>query len=165
MNANAPQAPANTTDVDVDIDEALGIPKASPRAAADAGVDLDESRPQADDEVKLPTGAVLLEGAETYAGAAVRWPLRFPVKLTVKSASGVVAEEKIDAITMHRLTAADMDAALNSGRDSQKVLIQRSTRLPMTRVGKVYEKMDGADIAALAEIVNFLLQGGRKTGR
>lgn len=151
--------------IELDLDETAGAAGATPRGATDPGVDLDESRPEADDAVKLPTGAVLLEGAENYAGAAVRWPLRFPVKLTVKNSSGTVAAETIDAVIMHRLTAADMDAALNSGRDSQKVLIQRSTRLPMTRVGKVYEKMDGADIAALAEIVNFLLQGGRKTGR
>lgn len=153
------------SDIELDLDETTGAAGAAPRDVIDPGVDLDESRPEADDGAKLPTGAVLLEGAETYAGAAVRWPLRFPVRLTIKNAGGTVAAETIDAVTMHRLTAADMDAALNSGRDSQKVLIQRSTRLPMTRVAKVYEKMDGADIAALAEIVNFLLQGGRKTGR
>lgn len=158
MTEAAPQA------IDVDLDETAGA-GAEAAPARDDRVDVDESAAGTDDEVKLPKGAVLLDGAETVGGAAVRWALRFPVKLTVKNGSGVVTEEKITTLTMHRLTAADMDASMNSGRDNMKVLIQRSSRLPVTRAGKVYEKMDGFDIAALATIVNFLLEGGRKTGR
>lgn len=158
MNEAAPQP------IELDLDETAEAGAAAPAPARDDSVDVDEATDAGEDEVKLPKGAVKLDGAATIGGAAYRWDLRFPVALTVKNASGIVKQETITSLTMHRLTADDMTASMNSGRDNMKVLILRSTRLPVTRAGKVYEKLDGADIAALAQIVSFLLEPGRKTG-
>jgi hypothetical protein len=163
MSDNAPLS----VEAEADIDETAGAAPAAAVAAADTGpkVDVDEAN-EAGEPEELPPGTERLSGSATLGGAAFRYRLQFPVKLTIKNGSGLVREEVTEVLTLHRLTAQDMDAMLNSGKDNMKVLVLRSARLPVTRANKMWEKMDGADIAALLHIANgFLLGNGRKTGR
>ena len=164
MSDNAPLS----VEAEVDVDETSGAAQAAALATrADTGVkvDVDEAN-EAGEAEELPPGTERLAGAATLGGAAFRYKLQFPVKMTIKNSAGLVREEVTDVLTLHRLTAQDMDAMLNSGKDNMKVLVLRSARLPVTRANKIWDKMDGADIAALLHIANsFLLGNGRKTGR
>jgi hypothetical protein len=93
-------------------------------------------------------------------------PLLYPVTLKYRNSAGdVMKEEVFDSMHLRRLNGADLKAVSAAGASSSQVAIARSARVNEGKFGKLFEMMDGEDIAAAGEIVNFFLTSGRKTGR
>ena len=101
------------------------------------------------------------------ADGSVLLPLLYPVTLRFKKgSSGEVREEQFDELVMHRLTGADMRAITSGSAGTVIVIgIARSARINEGKMSALFDKMDGADANAAAQVVSFFLGSGRPTGR
>lgn len=123
-----------------------------------------------DDAVVLQDGAgaeELPKHAIRNADGSVLLPLLYPVTLRFKKgSSGEVREEQFDELVMHRLTGADMRAITSGSAGTVIVIgIARSARINEGKMSALFDKMDGADANAAAQVVSFFLGSGRPTGR
>ena len=133
--------------------------------------------PDPADAVETDDAVVVLQdgaGAEELPKQAVRnpdgsvtLPLLFPVTLRFKKgSSGDVREEQFDELLMHRLTGADMRAITAGSAGTMIVIgIARAARINEGKMSALFDKMDGADANAAAQVVSFFLGSGRPTGR
>lgn len=141
-----------STVIDLD-DEATPAPAEQP--AEPGVVDL----PDDEGAVRLPPNATLLEGG------MVRLVLGHPVTLGFRK-GGEVREETFDVFLLRRLNGQMMNAVMAAKDGSQaKVMAQHSTGISPLKFNAVWDRMDGSDISALADVMGFFLQPGRPTGR
>lgn len=126
-------------------------------ASDDGVVTLDDAAP-AD---KLPQGAVRQgDGSVVYA-------LLHPVTLRYRgTAGGAVTEETLDRLHLHRLNGRDMRAVM-AAKDDAAVMVAcaRAARMNEARWAAWFDRMDGADAAAIGTVVAGFLERGRPTGR
>jgi hypothetical protein len=112
-----------------------------------------------DDGEGLPAHAVQQDDG------SVLLPLLHPVSLKF-SKGGQVREERIEQLVLHRLTGADMRALSNTGKDRvESMAIARSARMPAIKLDPIYDRMDGADVAAAGRVIAHFLGAGRTAGR
>ncbi len=144
----------------VDLDEPLA---AAAAAAAPAPADTDvvempEREAEPSDAPRLPRQAIEM------ADGRVRLPLRYPVTLRLRQGGQERSEEFVELL-MHRLTGADIRAITAAGDAAGAVSLGRSARIPHAKAQALYDRMDGADIMAVVEVLGFFLPAGRPTGR
>lgn len=150
MNGDAPG-----TALSIDIDEGAG----------DMPVDRPTLDPSVVDEDGDVAGGLPVRAIRNGNGT-VTLPLRFPVPISIRSASGEVRAEKYEQLTFHRLNGADMRAVQATSKETAPVVMfARSTRTKMPIMSVLYDKMDGADIADASTIVESFFGSGRTTGR
>lgn len=113
-----------------------------------------------DDEDPLPKHAV------PQPDGSVRLLLLHPVVLRWKRPnSDEIREERYDELHLHRLTGKDLMAVMAAGKGAMSVVcIGRSTRIPQARMNELFERMDGSDASAAAQVAMSFLAPGRKTG-
>ena len=136
-------------DVVVEWEEDAGAPASSRADAPDEG----------DSAPGLPAHARLL------ADGTVRLPLRFPAVLRTRNAERQVREERFEALTLRRLTGADMRAiSAAEAEDRRAVAIGRSAQIPPGAAQRLFDAMDAADIRDAAEVLSFFLTNGVASG-
>ncbi len=153
-------------EVAVDLDEDAGGGTAAPAVVdEDAAVQAGATLPAdvVDEDVnpldKLPPRAV------TNADGSVTLPLLYPRELQVRKL-GKVRTDSFDTLTFHRLTGADQRAIAAASDEMMSVVaFSRSTRLSQAVMNALFDKMDGADIAAGGQVLNSFFATGRTTGR
>lgn len=130
-------------------------------AAGGAAVDQDVVDIEADDGQGLPKHAVVQQDG------SVLLPLMAPVTLRFrKGAAGEVREEAFAELHMHRLLGADMRAISAASKEAQaSVALARSARMPEAKFSALFDRMDAADVAAAARVLDHFLGSGPKTGR
>ena len=107
----------------------------------------------------LPDGAVLNEDG------TVTLTLKHPRTLKVRS-GGQVRDKDYGTLTFHRMTGADMRAVSAASKDSSVIVaFARSTRIQQVVMNALFDIMDGADIQAAGEVIEYFFGNGRKTGR
>jgi hypothetical protein len=109
----------------------------------------------------LPRGAVRQDDGSVIYTLRHRCVLKYR-----RPSDGVVREEPITALHLHRLTGADMRAIAAAKDDATVVVaIARSARMNEARMALIFDRMDGEDAAAAGEVVSGSLGTGRTTGR
>ena len=133
----------------------LGEPAVSAAAADDGVVNV------ADGSERLPGNATL------QANGSVELVLDYPVVLRTRDPkSGSITEERWEKFVMHRFTGADMRAIQAASNETRgQVAIARSAKIADQLARHVWDRMDGADIAAASEVAAYFLESGRRTGR
>ncbi|HWJ72410.1 MAG TPA: phage tail assembly protein [Kaistia sp.] len=104
--------------------------------------------------------------ARRNGNGSITLPLRYPVTLTIKSATNGTRDETYAELTFHRLTGADlraMDAA--SAQSKQVVFLARSTRIREAVMNVLFDKMDGGDLLDAGNVVGSFFPSGPKAGR
>ncbi|WP_152979827.1 hypothetical protein [Mesorhizobium sp. 1M-11] len=134
----------------VDEDAAVAVRPALPADVVDEDVDpLD----------KLPPRAI------PNADGSVTLPLLYPKELQIRKL-GKIRTDRFDSLTFHRLTGADQRAIAATSEETMSVVaFARSTRLSQAVMNALFDKMDGADIAAGGQVLNSFFATGRTTGR
>ncbi len=137
------------------IDTAVNEDALLPGRAVDANV-VDEDVNPLD---KLPPHD------RTNSDGSVTLPLLYPRELLIRKA-GVTRTDRYTELTFHRLNGADQRAIASSSEDMMTVIaFSRSTRISQAVMNALFDKMDGADIAAAGLVLNSFFATGRKTGR
>jgi hypothetical protein len=131
--------------------------------------DEDEARPTSTDTIELveddDTAAQLPKAARLQSDGSVALKLRYPVKLVWKKGD-TVTTDVFETLTLHRLTGGDMRKLGGlKGVEATVMVLSCSTRIPLSRMNLVFDRMDGADIGAVSEVVGFLSGSSRKTGQ
>lgn len=145
--------------VDLDEDNAAGVVDEDGRIAAAAELPADVVDEDVDPLDRLPAHAV------TNADGTVTLPLKFPVELQIRK-DGKIRVDRYAELTFHRLTGADFRAVNAVSDDLQSVVaFGRSTRKNQAVMNALYDRMDGADIAAAGQVLNSFFATGRRTGR
>ena len=139
----------------IDLDEPTA---AAAAAAAPAEPDVVELPEDEGETPRLPRQAVVLPDGR------VRLPLAVPVTLKLRQA-GVTREERFTELLFHRLTGVDMRAMMSGGEKASIIAFARATRISQAKFDALFDRMDGADIAAAIQVLDFFLGGGRATGR
>jgi len=126
-------------------------------AGADATDDIIDEDAKADS--KLP------KRARPNANGSVTLPLFEKVTLTTKK-DGNVRERVFTELVFHRFNGADLRAIqATSDAKASIVTFSRSTRISEMVMDKLFDKMDGVDIADGGRIIETFLTSGPKTGR
>lgn len=149
--------------VDLDEDSAQGpaatiVDEDAPVRAGEAAADdvVDEDVNPLD---RLPPNAV------TNQDGSVTLTLLYPRELQIRKL-GKIRTDKYDKLTFHRLTGADQRAIAATSEEMMSVVaFARSTRISQAVMNALFDKMDGADIAAGGQVLNSFFATGRKTGR
>lgn len=112
-------------------------------------------------------GAALPKNATLQDDGSVLVTFKRPVTLRFRSTqSGDVREEAVAQLLLHRLTGADMNAISAASAEARASMsFARSARMPPAKMKLLYEKMDGADVMAIAAVIGFFLDNGATTGR
>lgn len=150
-----------TVDLDGEDHTATGAGTTGELVLDDAGNQAKEKIVNEDDDPAgaLPAGAVLNDdGSVTY-------PMRHPRTLKIRS-GGQVREDRYEKLTFHRMNGADMRAVSAASKESSIVVaFSRSTRIKQVVMNALFDLMDGVDIQAAGEIIEYFFGSGRKTGR
>ncbi|QXZ71871.1 hypothetical protein [Agrobacterium sp. S7/73] len=149
-------------------------------------VDLDEDAPN--DDVVSKTETVINEDAGTLvdddiidedasadsklpkrarpnANGSVTLPLFEKVTLTTRK-DGKVRDRVFTELVFHRFNGADLRAIqATSDAKASVVMFSRSTRISEMVMDKLFDKMDGVDVADGHRIVMSFLTSGTKTGQ
>ena len=128
---------------------------------------LDDKAPEPELETVAEGGDGLPAAARLRADGSVELPLRYPVTLRYRDgASGDVREEVYESLAFGRLTGADMRAiSAADGAARVVVAIARAARVREGLMHRLYDRMDGADVAAAGAVVAYFLGSGQTTGR
>ncbi|WP_026379362.1 hypothetical protein [Afifella pfennigii] len=155
---------------------------AGPRVAVDLDDDeetiaetpIDEDAPvvlaKTDDEVvdedaDLDPLDRLPAHARRNVDGSVTLPLLYPTELRTKK-DGRIRERKFGELVFHRLTGADQRAIAAASEEMQSIVaFARSTRLNQAVMNALWDRLDGADIAAGGQVINNFFASGRRTGR
>lgn len=145
-----------SSDIVMDLDEevaALSVP-----AACDPDVVLEDQDDEAD---------TLPKQASRNDDGSVMLALLYPVKIRFQNGhTKAIREETTSELHMHRLRGIDLTAITNSGKaDAAVTTLARSTRMPMHRMRAIHDQMDGKDVLAAMQVIDFFLPSGRATGR
>lgn len=152
-------------EVSVDLDEDAAASAAPAVVDEDAPVAAGSAVPAGvvDEDVdpldKVPDRAV------RNADGSITLPLLYPQELQIRRL-GKIRTDKYDSLTFHRLNGADQRAIAAASDETQAVVaFGRSTRMSQAIMNALFDKMDGADIAAGGQVLNSFFATGRTTGR
>ncbi len=127
----------------------------------DTGADLPEDIIDEDAKAdsKLP------KRARPNANGSVTLPLFQEVRLNTKK-DGQVRERVFTELVFHRFNGADL-RAIQSTSDAKATIVtfSRSTRISEMVMDKLFDRMDGVDIADGGRIIETFLTSGPKAGR
>ena len=146
--------PAGPSVVTIDLDGA------APAPAEPVDPDVVVVAPAAEDEEDaLPKTAAL------QPDGSVILTLAYPVVMRWKpSNSDQVREERRDTLRFYRLTGADMRVLMNAGKgNAVPTGLARSCRMAVGVFNALYDRMDGADSQAAAQVLNYFLSAGVPT--
>ncbi|UXU07186.1 hypothetical protein [Agrobacterium tumefaciens] len=126
-------------------------------AGADFSEDIIDEDAKADS--KLP------KRARPNANGSVTLPLFQEVSFKTKK-DGKIRERVFTELVFHRFTGADL-RAIQSTSDAKATIVtfSRSTRISEMVMDKLFDRMDGVDIADGGRIIETFLTSGPKTGR
>jgi hypothetical protein len=149
------------------------IVSAPPRALPAAEVeiaDLDEAAAAPADAVPVlaeDDADALPDAAALQPDGSVVLTLHRPVTLRYRAPGAqAVQEDTRETLHFRRLTGADMRAITQAAAGDRAVLaIGRSAGIRPALMNLLFDRMDGADVAAAGDVVGFFLGSGRKTGR
>lgn len=137
-------------DVVVDETEAGGVVTSEAGAggaATDAVVIEDEAE---DKKAKLPPQAL------RNADGTITLPLKRPVTLTIKNATGE-RKETVTELTFHEMSGIDLRLIAQAAPDMQTIVtMARATRMPTHRMSVLFDRMLGRDVTAAVAVVSFL---------
>ncbi|MBN9232772.1 MULTISPECIES: hypothetical protein [Phyllobacteriaceae] len=126
---------------------------------ADAETDADVVDEDIDPLDRLPPHA------KKNQDGSVTLPLKFPRDLQIRK-NGKVRTDRYERLVFHRLNGADQRAIAAAKEDDMSVVaFARSTRISQAIMNALFDKMDGADIAAGGQVLNSFFATGRTTGR
>lgn len=103
--------------------------------------------------------------ARPNANGSVTLPLFAEVTLTTKK-DGKIRDRVFKELVFHRFNGADLRAIqATSDAKASIVMFSRSTRVSEMVMDKLFDKMDGVDVADGHRIVMSFLTSGAKTGQ
>ncbi|UXS52595.1 hypothetical protein FY148_08005 [Agrobacterium tumefaciens] len=149
--------------IDIDEDE----PNSEALSSAETVIDEDTGANLADDIIDEDAKAdsKLPKRARPNANGSVTLPLFEKVTLTTRK-EGKVRERVFTELVFHRFNGADLRAIqATSDAKASIVTFSRSTRISEMVMDKLFDKMDGVDIADGGRIIETFLTSGPKTGR
>ncbi|MCZ7893317.1 hypothetical protein O9X99_16725 [Agrobacterium salinitolerans] len=149
--------------IDIDEDE----PNSETLSSAETVVDEDTGANLADDIIDedVKADSKLPKRARPNANGSVTLPLFEKVTLTTRK-EGKVRERVFTELVFHRFNGADLRAIqATSDAKASIVTFSRSTRISEMVMDKLFDKMDGVDIADGGRIIESFLTSGPKTGR
>lgn len=122
-------------------------------------IDADVVNEDLDPADRLPSHAKL-----NHDGS-VTLPLKFP-RIVHSKKDGKIRERVFKELVMHRLAGADLRAiGAASDETMTPIAFARTTRLNQAVMNRLYDLMDGSDITACGQVLNYFLGNGRRTGR
>ena len=154
--------PKNLT-IDLDEDD----PNGTAASGAETVINEDATTSLADDIIDEDASAdsKLPKRARPNANGSVTLPLFEKVTLTTRK-DGKVRERVFSELVFHRFNGADLRAIqATSDAKASIVTFSRSTRISEMVMDKLFDKMDGVDIADGGRIIESFLTSGPKTGR
>ncbi|MBW9072232.1 hypothetical protein [Agrobacterium deltaense] len=154
--------PKNLT-IDLDEDD----PNGTAASGAETVVNEDAATNLADDIIDEDASAdsKLPKRARPNANGSVTLPLFEKVTLTTRK-DGKVRDRVFTELVFHRFNGADLRAIqATSDAKASIVTFSRSTRISEMVMDKLFDKMDGVDIADGGRIIESFLTSGPKTGR
>lgn len=149
--------------IDIDEDE----PNSETLSSAETVIDEDTGANPADDIIDedVKADSKLPKRARPNANGSVTLPLFENVTLTTRK-EGKVRERVFTELVFHRFNGADLRAIqATSDAKASIVTFSRSTRISEMVMDKLFDKMDGVDIADGGRIIESFLTSGPKTGR
>lgn len=149
--------------IDIDEDE----PNSEALSSAEVVIDEDSGADLADDIIDedVKADSKLPKRARPNANGSVTLPLFEKVTLTTRK-EGKVRERVFTELVFHRFNGADLRAIqATSDAKASIVTFSRSTRISEMVMDKLFDKMDGVDIADGGRIIESFLTSGPKTGR
>ncbi len=149
--------------IDIDEDE----PNSEALSSNETVIDEDTGANLADDIIDEDAKAdsKLPKRARPNANGSVTLPLFEKVTLTTRK-EGKVRERVFTELVFHRFNGADLRAIqATSDAKASIVTFSRSTRISEMVMDKLFDKMDGVDIADGGRIIETFLTSGPKTGR
>ncbi|TCV53961.1 hypothetical protein [Agrobacterium tumefaciens] len=149
--------------IDIDEDE----PSSEALSSTETVIDEDTGANLADDIIDEDAKAdsKLPKRARPNANGSVTLPLFEKVTLTTRK-EGKVRERVFSELVFHRFNGADLRAIqATSEAKASIVTFSRSTRISEMVMDKLFDKMDGVDIADGGRIIESFLTSGPKTGR
>lgn len=155
---------ALTVDLDEDRadEESVGVAVVDedlPTAAAATAVPADVVDEDVDPLDRLPPHAA------KNSDGSVTLPLLYPRDLQIRKL-GKVRTEQYKSLTFHRLNGADQRAIAATSEEMMSIVaFARSTRINQAVMTALFDRMDGADIAAAGQVLNSFFATGRTTGR
>ncbi|MGO4558326.1 hypothetical protein [Mesorhizobium sp. 2RAF21] len=157
--------PKKEISIDLDEDQVQGSGSAEAIVdeeapiAVDAETDADVVDEDIDPLDRLPPHA------KKNQDGSVTLPLKFPRDLQIRK-NGKVRTDRYERLVFHRLNGADQRAIAAAKEDDMSVVaFARSTRISQAIMNALFDKMDGADIAAGGQVLNSFFATGRTTGR
>lgn len=141
------------------------LPEQAPASAAATVVIDDESGKTVivneDDTLdELP------ERAKRNPDGSITLTLYKPIPTIVRSSHGGDVAKTYEALTFGRINGADIRAIMAASPETQGiVLMARSARISQLVMNKIWDVMDGADIAAAQDVVQLFFGTGQKTLR
>ncbi|NSL22367.1 hypothetical protein [Agrobacterium tumefaciens] len=154
--------PTNIT-IDLDEDE----PSGEVLSSTETVINEDAGSNVADDIIDEDASAdsKLPKRARPNANGSVTLPLFEKVTLTTRK-DGKVRDRVFTELVFHRFRGADLRAIqATSDAKASIVTFSRSTRISEMVMDKLFDKMDGVDIADGGRIIETFLTSGPKTGR
>lgn len=149
--------------IDIDEDE----PNSEALSSTETVIDEDTGANLADDIIDEDAKAdsKLPKRARPNANGSVTLPLFEKVTLTTRK-EGKIRERIFTELVFHRFNGADLRAIqATSDAKASIVTFSRSTRISEMVMDKLFDKMDGVDIADGGRIIESFLTSGPKTGR
>ncbi|WP_425646070.1 hypothetical protein [Agrobacterium leguminum] len=149
--------------IDLDEDE----PNGDALSSTDTVINEDAGANVADDIIDEDASAdsKLPKRARPNANGSVTLPLFEKVTLTTRK-DGKVRDRVFTELVFHRFNGADLRAIqATSDAKASIVTFSRSTRISEMVMDKLFDKMDGVDIADGGRIIESFLTSGPKTGR
>lgn len=95
----------------------------------------------------------LPEGAEVLDGGQIRYPLKYPVTVTLKDRDGTQREEKIDSLVIRRPKIKEItDAGEATARNKAAAIYEFTAKLT-GYTKQVIEELDAEDFMEVQDII------------
>ncbi len=149
--------------IDIDEDE----PNGDASSSTETVINEDASTDVADDIIDedASTDSKLPKRARKNKDGSVTLPLFENITLTTRK-DGKIRERVFTELVFHRFRGADLRAIQATSDAKASILtFARSTRISEMVMDKLFDLMDGVDIADGGRIIETFLTSGPKTGR
>lgn len=155
--------PVKEVSIDLDADQVDDTTASTTVVDEDGPVSIETDDDIVDEDIdpldRLPPHA------KKNKDGSVTLPLKFPRDLQVRK-NGKVRTDRYEKLVFHRLNGADQRAIAAAKENDMGVMaFARSTRISQAVMDALFDKMDGADIAAGGQVLNSFFATGRTTGR
>lgn len=154
-----------TKNLTIELDE--DAPSSEVVSSTETVINEDAGSDFADDIIDEDASAdsKLPKRARPNANGSVTLPLFENVTLTTRK-DGKVRDRVFTELVFHRFNGADLRAIqATSDAKASVVMFSRSTRISEMVMDKLFDKMDGVDVADGHRIVMSFLTSGTKTGQ